>query len=109
MGDVPTTENTAAHITNQVLHALIFDVAVNAARAAIIAEAPIMGTPILDLIDQAALKYIAGKIYDILALGATFAIIDAQTSLEAKAANEAADHLKQALAKGNQDEINKAK
>lgn len=109
MGDSPTTTNEAATIANQVLNVLIFDVAVQAARAAIIAAAPVMANPVLDFIDDEVLKFVAGKIFDVLATGATFAIIDAQTSLEASAANTAADNLKKALGGTDQNAIDQAK
>jgi hypothetical protein len=108
MGDKPTTTNGAATIADKVLHALIFDVAVSAAEAEIIAVVPAMGLPILKQIDEAVIKFVAEKIYTALALGATFAIIDAQTSAEASAANEAATNLKQALTGGDPNAVTKA-
>lgn len=109
MADSPTTTNPTATLANDVLHALIFDVAVKAAEAEIIAAAPIMAAPILKQIDEAVLNFVAGKIYEKLALGATFVIIDAQTSQEAAAANVAAARLKAALATGDDAQITQAK
>lgn len=97
MGDSPTTTNHAATVANQVLHAMIFDVAVKAAEAELIAMAPILGAPIIKQLDECLLNIIADKIYTALAQGVTFAIIDAQTSAEAAAANTARDHLITAL------------
>lgn len=108
MADSPTTTNPAATIGNDVLHAIIFDVAVQAAEDAIVAEVPILANPVLKFIDDEVVQYVAGKIYAALAQGATFAIIDAQTSAEAKAANSAASAYKQALQGGDQNEIQQA-
>lgn len=108
MADSPSTTNQAATIANGVLHALVFDVAVNAAEAAILAEAPIMANPVLHFIEDETIKYIAGKIFEALAKGATFAIIDAQTSSEAAAANAAATQLKTAYQSGDQNAIDQA-
>jgi hypothetical protein len=108
MADAPTTNNAAATVANDVLHGLIFDVAVSAAEAAIVAEAPFMANPVLQFIEDEVIKYVAGKIYEALAKGATFAIIDAQTSAEAAAANAATSALKSALTTGDQNAIDKA-
>lgn len=107
MADSPTTTNQAATVADKVLHALIFDVAVNAAEAAIISAAPLMDAPVLKQIDEMVIKFVAGKIYDALAKGTTFAIIDAQTSTEAANANSTEAALKIALAGGNNDAIEK--
>ena len=93
----PDTTNQPATDANKFLHEIIFGVAVKAAEAEIIAAAPVMGLPILKQLDEVALQIIAQKIYEALAQGATFAIIDAQTSIEAAAANQAATVLKTAL------------
>lgn len=108
MADSPSTTNQTATLADKAIHALIFDVAVKAAEAAIIAEAPFMANPVLNFVDDEVLKYVAGKIYTALALGVTFNIIDAQTSAEAKAASDAAAVLKDALKGGSQDAIDKA-
>lgn len=97
MGDSPATTNQAATIANKVLHALIFDVAVKAAEAELIAAFPILGAPVIHQLEESLLNIVADKIYVALAQGATFAIIDAQTSLEAAAANRAKDQMVAAL------------
>lgn len=108
MSDSATTNHTAT-IANDVLHAIIFDVAVKAAEGEIIAAAPVMGFPVVKQIQEAVVNFVADKIYEKLALGATFAIIDAQTSQEAAAANDSAIKLKTAIQGGNQDAIDQAK
>lgn len=109
MADSPTTTNPTATIANSVLHTLIYDVAVKAAEAEIIQAAPFMAAPVLKQIDELVLGYIAGKIYEKLALGATFVIIDSQTSQEAAAAHTAAAALTTALQSGDAGAITKAK
>lgn len=109
MSDQPTTVNQPAVIADEVLHALIFDVAVKSVEAQLVAAVPELGLPIISQLVDAAIQWLAGKIYEALAKGATFTIIDAQTSIEAKQANDAATALKGALAGGNPDEIDKAK
>lgn len=107
MADLNTT-NQAATIGDKVIHALIFDVAVKAAEAEIVAAVPIMGAPFLKQIDEQVLGFVAQKIYEKISLCATFTIIDAQTSAEAAAANAAANELKAELQKGTPSEIAQA-
>lgn len=107
MADLNTINQTAT-AADKAIHSLIFDVAVRAAESEIIAMAPAMGWPILKQIDEAILNFVAGKIYEKLSLGATFAIIDSQTSIEAKVANDAAASLRSAIQIGDQDAINHA-
>lgn len=108
MADSPQTENKAATVADQFLHKLIFDVAARAAEAEIIAIAPIMGAPIIKQLDEEAIKFVCGKIYESLAKGVTFTIIDAQTNKEAADANVAKDALKAALQGSDQNAIDQA-
>lgn len=108
MADSPTTTNQSATDADKVIHALIFDVAVKAAEAEIITAVPLMGLPVIKQIDEAVLKFVAGKIYEKLSLGATFAIIDTQTNIEAAATNAAVTMLKTAIQGGAQSDIDQA-
>ena len=101
--------NSPIEITDNVIHSLIFEVAVNAALADIIATLPILGVPGVKQILGLIVNYIAGKIYDVLSTTAAFAIIDAQTGKEADAVNASIWNLKNALLTGKEDQIEKSK
>lgn len=109
MGDSPTTVNPTATVVNKLLYAMIYDVAVGAAEAEIYAVLPFLKFPGLNFITEALVKWVAGYIYVSLARGATFAIIDAQTSKEAAEVNTAKDAFAKAIEGGNPDAIQKAK
>lgn len=108
MADSPTTTNQAATVADQAIKALIFDVAVKAAELEIVTAVPILGAPVLKQINEALLNFIAQKIYEQLAIGATFVIIDKQTNQEAADAHAAKDKLTAALTAGSQAEIDQA-
>lgn len=66
-----------------------------------------MAYPGLKQLDEAALNYLASKIYAVLSTGVNFTIIDAQTSKEAADAQSAAQALRTAIASGDQNAIKK--
>lgn len=108
MADSPTTTNQTATDADKVIHGLIFDVAVQAAEAEIISAVPLMGAPVIKQIDEEILKLVAEKIYQKLALGVNFVIIDSQTGAEAASANAAREELKKAINGGDADAISQA-
>lgn len=108
MSDSPVTTNGPATVANQIIHALIFDVAVKAAEAAIIEAVPFLGLPGIKQIDEALIKFIAEKIYEQLAIGVTFSIIDIQVNIEAFAVKKAAEELRVALGGDSLEKINEA-
>lgn len=108
MSGSPTTENKTATDVNQVIHGLIYDVAVSSAEKELVAAFPWLALPVIDQLQKLVVNYIAGNIYDALARGATFTIIDEQASQEAKAANDAATLLKKAISVGDQNAITQA-
>lgn len=108
MSDSPTPTNGAATIANNVLHTLIFDVAVKAAQAALEAEFPWLRLIIVHQLEESLINIIADQIYQELAKGVTFAIIDVQVNAEAAAVNKAKENLINALKGDNVDAVTKA-
>jgi hypothetical protein len=103
------TTNKTASVADSVIHSLVFDLAVKAVEADLLAAFPILNLPIIKQLQNLIVQYIAGKIYSALATMATFAIIDVQVNEEAKDAHTAIANLQLAITNGDQNEINKAK
>lgn len=105
MGDVPSTTNSAATLANGAIKAIICEVAVDAAVAALTVEFPWLALPIVRQILRLVLGSLSGRLYIELAGVATFAIIDSQVSGELKDVQDAALALHTAYARGNDEAI----
>lgn len=90
MGDTPTTTNKPAQTVADIINVAIYDLAVNVAEAAAIAEFPFLGWPGIKQIFHVILTKIAGYIYTPLANTAIFTVIKIQTDSQ-KAAYTAAE------------------
>lgn len=104
----PTPTNSAAQTVDEIIQLAIFDVALKAAEAAIIADLPFLGLPIIDPIFLFFMEQIGGVLYKQIALGTTFIVIDIQVGLEKSAYTQAEAALRAAHLTGNQDAIQNA-
>lgn len=78
MGE-PTTENRTANVVNDILEIAIMEVGLRLAKAAAIAEVPILGTWPISMIFDYLLKKLGRYFYLGMATFSTFKIIDEQT------------------------------
>lgn len=106
--DAPTTENPVATVVNSILKELIENVGETAAEAAIIADVPWLGVPVVKQVFEYLLGFVGSYIYKQAAWGATKIIIDVQTKMEASAAYSAFQNLQMAIASGDPGAITKA-
>lgn len=108
MGNVPTTVNGTAETINGVLKTVV-GTGVDAARAAAVAEVPILGAPIISTLFGALLGWLSGYLYKALANYSTFLVIDMQTGNELDHFNQAAAALKAAQSGGDSNAIDQAR
>lgn len=108
MGSTPSQVNQPAQTVNEIIHALIFDVAIMAAETAAIAEFPVLGLPIIRFLFHRFLLYMAGKLDDKLSKMATISIIDIQTLKEKTAYQLAEGKLRAARLLGDSNAIKQA-
>lgn len=104
----PTTTNEAARVVNEALNKLIEGAGVDAAEAALIADFPWLGIPVVKQILEWALNKIASYFYVAAANAATSIVIDVQTNVEASTALVAYQNLQMAIASGDQNAVKKA-
>lgn len=104
----PTTKNKTASIVNQVLKGLIEGAGADALKAALIADNPWLGLPIVKQLFGFIVDKLAEAIYKQAAFVATKIIIDVQINIEEGAVNAAFDNLTMAVASGDPVAIDKA-
>src|ERR1044072_3740741 len=75
----------ATKAADEIIHAAVFDVGENAARALALSEAPWLGWPVISVIFDKLLNRFAGWIYEALDKQVTFVIIDIETEAQRKA------------------------
>lgn len=98
-------DNQTANAADTVIQRLIFDVALQAAMAAAIADSPWLGLPVIKQLLSSLLQVVAGYIYKALAVHVSFAIINAQTLAEQKDFEASTSALAEAFKKGDDNEI----
>lgn len=86
--------SAATDTADQIIQAAIYNVAVPAAKAAAVAEAPWLGAPVLSQVFDYLLGKFADWIYKALDQAVVFSIIDLQTEAQRKAYDEAVAALK---------------
>lgn len=109
MGTIPTIINGAVSVADAILHALIYDVAVNAAIAAATAYMPWLGWPIISTLFRFFVTKFTDVFYVQLEKTMSFSIINFQTQAEQTAYDKAVNDFKAAHATGDADAIAKAK
>jgi hypothetical protein len=109
MGSTPQTVNGVLQTVDAIMHAAIYDVALNAAFSALVAQVPFFGFPIVSIITKYLMSWMTGYFYDPLSKIVDNMIIDGQVSAEQKAVQQATTQLKQAQASGDADALAKAK
>jgi hypothetical protein len=100
MGKVPTTSNEAASIGDDIITAAN-SVGVKVIQAMIVAEVPFFGLPVVSTLLGYLLGWLDGYISKAEQAGATFIIIDIQTSLEEKGVIDAVRLIAAAQAAGD--------
>lgn len=105
--NLPFPTNSTATVVNRGIDG-VFGVAVKAAEAAIVAEVPVLGNPVLEKIDNAIIEFVANKIYQQFALFVTFEIIDFQVGGEITDQKKALIALKAAQKSGDANALAKA-
>jgi hypothetical protein len=91
------TMSTSTDLADELIHAAIYDVALRAAKAAAVAEAPWIGWPVFSQMFDFMLNRFADWIYDALDKAVVFAIIDLETEAQRRAYDEAVAAFKQVL------------
>lgn len=102
-------DNEQAAAVNKVIERLVFDVAINAAKAAAVAQAPWLEMPVVSAVFNYLLNLFGGYIYEALSQNATAIVINVQSEQSREAYSKAVDRLQAAHEKGSADEIEKAK
>ena len=102
-------ENAKADAVNALIQRLIFDVAVKAAKASAVQQAPWLGFPVFSQLCDFFLNFFGEYIYSALSQGATFTIINSQTTAATIAYHEAVNEVEAAHENGDPDAISKAK
>lgn len=108
MGAVPTTVNQAATSVDEIIQSSVYNAVLPIAEAAIIAEVPFLGDPIINQAFDLLMQYVAGKLYTALANYATITIIDIQTGGEETALLKAEGALRAAHLTGDINAISTA-
>ena len=107
MSNLPT--NPQADKADEFIKSVIFKAIIPYVTAAIIADMPILGAPIIKQILNLILSYIGGKFEAELSQYVNFGIIDRMTDTEKEQYNQAVEETKAAYAGGDPDAISKAK
>lgn len=100
--------NGPVKTVNQIINDAVYDLALQAAETAMVAEYPWLAYPILNKLLDMLLRYFAAKLYVALAHAATFAIIDFQTTQEKQAFAKAEEALRAAHQSGDPNALNAA-
>lgn len=108
MADAPTTVNGPATTVNKIIHFALFDVALKAAEAAIIVQAPVLGWPVVNSIFNWCMEYAGGFVYQYFAHVMTFQIIDMQVGHEKDNYTKAEAALRAAHLSGDPNALAKA-
>lgn len=108
MGAIPSTVNEPAKTADEIIHVAIFDIALNAALAAMISQFPWLGFVGIVTAVKWVLNWIGGIIYNQLANFVTFQVISIQTEAERSAYGKAEATLRAAHLSGDTDAISKA-
>lgn len=108
MSDTPTTVNGPAETANKIIHAAIFDVALEGAEKGMIANLPFLGFPFINTIFKAVFTWIANYIYSYLSRLATFSVIDIQIGTEKTAYTTAEKDLRAAELSGDKNALTQA-
>lgn len=89
--------SAATNTASEIIRAAVYDVAIPAAKAALIAEAPWLKAPVIGAIFNFIFNKIGDKIFDALDKAVVFAIIDIETQAQRKAYDQAVAMLRAAL------------
>lgn len=108
MGDIPTTQNGEAQTVTSIIHAAVYDVAVQAAEGAIIAAVPAFANPILSAILKTIMGFFADTLYTFLAKAGAIGTIQLQTDQELSAYEAAEAELRAAHLSGDPNALAKA-
>lgn len=87
----------ATDLADEMIHAAIYDVALKAAKASAVAEAPWLAWPVFSQVFDFLLGRFADWIYDALDKAIVFAIIDLETEAQRRAYDDAVAAFKSAL------------
>lgn len=103
--------SNATDAADKIIHVAIYDVALKAAKAAALAEAPWLRFPVISSLFDFMLGKFAGWVYGALDKAVVFAIIDIETQAQRHAYDSAVAEIKAKLAKPNPtpEEIEKAR
>lgn len=100
--------NPPAQKIDAIINFVVFDVAVKAAKTALVAEAPWIGWPVISQISDYLINWFATAFYRQISLFATFVIIDQQASAQSHAYCIAEGKVRKLLLTGDQNAINEA-
>lgn len=89
--------SASTDIADKIIHAAVYDVAVQSARAAAIAEAPWIASPVISQIFDLLLGKFADWVFAALDKAVTFAIIDLETEAQRAAYDDAVAAFKLAI------------
>lgn len=104
----PATSNKAASVVNDILKTIIEGAGKPGIEAALIADFPWLGLPIVKQIFEFVLSKVADLVYKDAANLATKIIIDAQVNLEKSTVIGAFQNLQMAIASGDESAIKMA-
>lgn len=94
---------------NDIIRKLVYEYAVNNAMKILVAKLPFLAWPLINPFVAYAVSKVANLVYDELARFVTFTLIDIQVGAKKDAYDKATDVLKDAIEKGDEYEIEKAK
>lgn len=104
----PFPVNPTVKTVDDVVHAILYDVAVTAACAYIKAQVPFLGLPIISSLTNFVVTQVANIIYKYLDQFVSFSIIDFQTDKEAQDYLLAVNALQKAQESGDQGAIDQS-
>jgi hypothetical protein len=105
----PFPENSAGNTADQIINAVVFDFAVNAAIASLDAQFPILAAPFICSVVRMIISGVGKHIANALSQFVTFQIIDFQIAGQKDAYHKAEAELRQAHLSGDPVAIEKAR
>ncbi len=108
MADAGPVNQTAGFV-DSAIHAIVFDIALNAAKAELISLAPWLKLPVISQLFDLVMNAIAEPLYKNLAIAGIFGVIDAQVSSQNAAYIDSIAALQSSIASNDPQAINLAK